>query len=237
MDRAAEMLIGGRCRHPAPGGADQKPGLDEERFVDVLQGILFFADHRRQGIDADGSALELVDQGQQDAPVHLIEPKAVHRKNIERVVGHRPGNPLVANVGAGDRLDFGTYQFATSESLQEFHIANPAVGIKRLQISGQEIIRDPVSNAYLENKTVNLTSQLTGNGSPTNSVTVLIRGEPGSYQLTATADGDDGGTYSAPFQLVLGQPAKPIRKLRAAERQNVHRQLAELTRKASKYPR
>jgi Thrombospondin type 3 repeat len=114
-------------------------------------------------------------------------------------------SPLAATVNEGDRLDVGVFAIQSSEAQVAFQLINSAVGIKRLRLTGSGLFRDPGTNAVIAQKFLNLDSNLAG-GLPTNAVSVLIRGEPGTYQMTATADGDDGGIYSAPFNLVLGQP-------------------------------
>ncbi len=115
-------------------------------------------------------------------------------------------SPLVATVTQGDRLTPGDVTFASSQAAQTFYIVNPAVGIKTLQISGYFYDRDPTTNQILNQTSLNASSSLRAGAMPNNSVEVLLRGVPGTYQMTATAQGTDGGAYSAPFQLVLGAP-------------------------------
>ncbi|MCI5163656.1 MAG: hypothetical protein D3917_16900 [Candidatus Electrothrix sp. AX5] len=111
-------------------------------------------------------------------------------------------SPIKATVAVGDRLENLDLKFETSAIDQGIYLANASVGIKRLVIQGKDY--DPVTNTVLESKVINLTSNLTGSsGVPTNGVIVPIYGEPGSYKMTAVADGDDGGTYRSEFMLEL----------------------------------
>ena len=115
-------------------------------------------------------------------------------------------SPIQVALGEGERVETGVFQIVTSEAEQVFQLANPDVGIKRLIIQGYEKTYDPDTNVVMKRKGFRLSSNLTNSGVPTNAVTVLIRSVPGTYQLTATANGDDGGTYSTSSNLVLGQP-------------------------------
>ena len=50
------MLISQSRRQAASRGALQKTRLNQERFIDVLNGVLFFADGGRQRLNPDRSA-------------------------------------------------------------------------------------------------------------------------------------------------------------------------------------
>src|SRR6185369_5206409 len=72
-DYSMEMLIGGGGGYPAAGGPIEKSILNQEGFIDILDGIAFLTDGCGDGIQADRAATELVDNRQQDHAVHLVE--------------------------------------------------------------------------------------------------------------------------------------------------------------------
>ena len=77
------MLVGGFCRYAAAGGAVDEAELDEVGLVDVLDGLFFFANGDREGLEADGAFLEFDDEGLQDAVVHLVEAVIVDAEHFE----------------------------------------------------------------------------------------------------------------------------------------------------------
>ena len=81
------MLVGGLGRDPAAGGADKETGLDEEGFVHVLQGVFLLADRGGQGFQANGSTLELLDQGQEDAPVLKVDIDRIQARALGLSIG------------------------------------------------------------------------------------------------------------------------------------------------------
>jgi hypothetical protein len=112
--------------------------------------------------------------------------------------------PWQISSAAGDRLDLGVYELETSESLVEVHPVNAGVGLTTLRLNGSSLVRSS-SGVYLQSRYIDLYSS--AQGTPQNSVTVKVRGVPGTYQMTAIGQGTDGATYSKQFELVLGAPA------------------------------
>lgn len=110
-------------------------------------------------------------------------------------------SPIRETVAVGDRLENLDLEFETSAIDQGIYLVNNNVGIKRLVIQGKDY--DPASGNLIGGKVIDLTSNWTGSGTATNDVIVPIYGEPGSYKMTAVADGDDGGTYRNEFTLEL----------------------------------
>lgn len=111
-------------------------------------------------------------------------------------------SPIKETIAVGNRLENRNLEFETSAIDQEIHLADESVGIKRLIIQGRDY--DLATGNLIGSKFINLTSNhLTGSSDPTNGVIVPIYGEPGSYKMTAVADGDDGGTYRKEFNLEL----------------------------------
>src|SRR5580658_4866937 len=62
----------------------QKTLLQQVRFVNFLDGVGFFADRRGQALDADRSAVELVDYRTENRTVHLVEAGRVDFEQLER---------------------------------------------------------------------------------------------------------------------------------------------------------
>lgn len=113
-------------------------------------------------------------------------------------------SPLQGSFSTGDRYAAGAHPFETSESLVVVQIANAAVGLRSLRLNGYNDVRTP-QGAWMESRSIYLDSH--ANGTPQNSVAVLVRGLPGTYRMTAVGQGTDGATYSKAFELVLGAPA------------------------------
>ena len=112
------------------------------------------------------------------------------------------GNPFTASLVAGATADAGTYEMDTSEAAQVIQLSNAAVGLKSLSLSGNEQLY--AGTTYTGARYISLGSQAIG--TPQNAVTVLVRGRPGTYRMTATAQGTDNATYAKQFELVLGAP-------------------------------
>ena len=91
----------------------------------------------------------------------------------------------------------------TSEAELTVQVQDPTVRINRLTLNGTAQIRTPGTNLLLETVNLSLSSQRI---SPTNAVTVLIRGVPGAYAMSAIADTNNGSTLGKNFELVLGEP-------------------------------
>src|SRR5207302_1647972 len=76
--RKAEMLVRARRGAAAARRAGQEPLLHEERLVHFLQrsGILAHGGGDRG--ESHGAAVELLDDGLEDPPVHVVEAELVH---------------------------------------------------------------------------------------------------------------------------------------------------------------
>ena len=112
-------------------------------------------------------------------------------------------DPFQATLSSGERRDAGVYEPDTSESLVVVQPASQTIGLSQLRMTGSHWIR----NAQLiptEQRYIDLYSYAIG--TPQNSVGVLVRGRPGTYQMNATGQGTDGATYTKRFDLVLGAP-------------------------------
>ena len=81
------MLIGQLRYHAATGRALDESLHDEERLIDLLYGACILADGGGDGRDAHGPALELVDDGQQDAVVYFVQTVLVDVQCGQRQLG------------------------------------------------------------------------------------------------------------------------------------------------------
>lgn len=61
----------------ALGGALEEAFLDEVGFVDFFEGGGFFADGDGDGAEADGAAVEVLGDGEEDALIHFVEAEGV----------------------------------------------------------------------------------------------------------------------------------------------------------------
>src|SRR5262245_1007884 len=68
-----EIRVGTRRGDPSPRRAVEKAGLNEERLVDVLDGVFLLVDGGGQAVDAHGPAAELVDDRPQQLAIELVE--------------------------------------------------------------------------------------------------------------------------------------------------------------------
>ena len=113
------------------------------------------------------------------------------------------GYPVQAAVTTGGRHDLGVYEPETSEAEIVIQLANANVGLSSLRLTGYHNVRD-ASNRQIGYRWIDLNDQ--AQTTPQNSTKVLVRGRPGTYQMTAIGQGTDGATYSKNFELVLGVP-------------------------------
>ena len=72
------MFIGKARRDPPPGCAVEEAYLDEERFVDFFEGVLFFGEGGGEGVEAYGAAVVFFDDGAEQAAVEFVEAVGVH---------------------------------------------------------------------------------------------------------------------------------------------------------------
>jgi len=70
--------------------------LNQERLEHVFDRVAFFADCGCKRVEADRAAAELLQNGQQQPPVHRIEPFAIDVQHIERAGSHLRGDAAVA---------------------------------------------------------------------------------------------------------------------------------------------
>ena len=71
------MLIGKLSCDPAARRAVQKTNLDQERLVNLLDGVRLLRQRRRQRVHPHRAALIFLDDGQQQLAVDFVEPVAI----------------------------------------------------------------------------------------------------------------------------------------------------------------
>src|SRR2546428_9720306 len=84
---AAEVRVGEGGRHATLRGADEESFLDEKGLEDVLDRVALLADGGRQRVEPDRPTGELVDDGEKQCTVHLVEARLVDVEEPERVPG------------------------------------------------------------------------------------------------------------------------------------------------------
>ena len=83
----AEVLVGERGGFAATRGAFDEAFFDEVRFIDVLDGAGVFAHGGCNRIESDRSTTELIDDGQQEFVIDLIEAEGIDIECFEGVLG------------------------------------------------------------------------------------------------------------------------------------------------------
>jgi hypothetical protein len=75
---------GAARRHPTARRAHDETLLDQERLDHVLDRAALLAERRREALDADRAAVELLDDRQQQLAVHDVETERVDVEHVER---------------------------------------------------------------------------------------------------------------------------------------------------------
>src|SRR5438045_1357005 len=81
------MFIGQLRGHTPARRAVQETNLNQERFVNLFDSIGFFRQCRSQGANPDRAALILLDNGQQQLAIHLVESVAIDFQHLQRRLG------------------------------------------------------------------------------------------------------------------------------------------------------
>src|SRR6185369_6248811 len=98
--RDSKMIVGELRGDASAGCAVQKSNLDEEGFVDFLYCIRFFRERCRQRAHSDRPTLILLDDGEQQLAIDLVESMLVDFEHLERGLGSRKVDlPRAANLG------------------------------------------------------------------------------------------------------------------------------------------
>src|SRR6185436_14040733 len=88
-----EELVCPARRHASARRAFEKPYLDQERLVDVLDGIPFLAERRRQASELDRSTAELLEDRHQKAAIDFVEAVAIDFEHLQRPIRDLPRDP------------------------------------------------------------------------------------------------------------------------------------------------
>src|SRR6266566_3047757 len=89
------MLICRRHGYAPTGCTGNETQLQQVRLIDVFNCLRIFAGAGRKGIQANGTATELLDNGEQEIAVGLIEADLVDFQRIQGRSGYIPGNDAV----------------------------------------------------------------------------------------------------------------------------------------------
>src|SRR5215831_20147922 len=73
----AEVAVRAFSRHAAAGRPVQKAVLNQERLVNVFDGVLLFADRGGDAPNPHGTAAKFVDDRAEQLPVDFVEPVLV----------------------------------------------------------------------------------------------------------------------------------------------------------------
>ena len=90
----AEMREGLRRQQPAARRALHEALLDQVGLDDVLDGVARLRQRRRDRLDADRPAAEILGDHREVAPVERVEAVRVHLQREQRLVGERVGDRL-----------------------------------------------------------------------------------------------------------------------------------------------
>src|SRR5690348_4381074 len=85
--RQVEVLVGEAGSDAASRGAVEESALNEEGFVDLFEGVLFFGKGGGEGVEADWASIVFLDDGHQQAAVEFVESVGVDFKHFEGVFG------------------------------------------------------------------------------------------------------------------------------------------------------
>ena len=115
------MSIGQLCHLAASGGTFDEALLDEERFIDLLHRTAVLANGCGDGVDAHWAATELIDDGEQDLIVYLVQTVAV---DVQRLECH----PCDTQVDASVALHLGKITHTAQQGIGDTRRAAAAAG-------------------------------------------------------------------------------------------------------------
>jgi hypothetical protein len=84
--RFAEMLVCQRCGFSTARCTFDESFLDEIGFIDILDGARIFSHGGSDRIESDGSATELIDDGQQQFVIYLVESESINIQRLECIL-------------------------------------------------------------------------------------------------------------------------------------------------------
>ena len=83
----SEMLISSESGDPSSGRAVQEADLDQVGFINIFDSIFGFADCGRDGVYADWTTVELLDNGKEELSVHLIKTETIDVHHLQPFSG------------------------------------------------------------------------------------------------------------------------------------------------------
>src|SRR4051794_36471423 len=93
------------------GCALEESVLDEERLVDFLERARILADSSGDSAHSDRSAVELLDDGLEDARVHVVEPELIDLEKLQCIGGDfsidLPAGPHLGEVADSSQQSIG----------------------------------------------------------------------------------------------------------------------------------
>ena len=126
-----------QVRGDAPlGRAVQEAQAQQERLVDVLDGLRLLRQHGCQGLDADRAAAELLDDGRQELAVRGIQALVVYLESGQRLV--RGGGVHVAIA-----VDLGVIAHAAQQPVHDSRRPAPAAGDGRGPVRAELHVEQP----------------------------------------------------------------------------------------------
>src|ERR1700722_8851886 len=115
------MFVGEGGGDAAAGGAVEEAELHEVRFVDFLDGVFFLAERSGEGVQAHGAAGILLDDGEEQVAVDVVEAVLVNAEHGQCVAGH---GQIDEPFGA----DFGEIAHAAQQAIGDARGAAAAAG-------------------------------------------------------------------------------------------------------------
>src|SRR5690606_5144871 len=88
----AKVQISVACDHTAARRAHDVALLDQIGLQNILDGVALFTDGRGQAINANRTAVEFFDQGQQQSSILVIQPALVDVEHVQCKIGDGPGD-------------------------------------------------------------------------------------------------------------------------------------------------
>ena len=92
----AEVTVGPLRRRPAPGGPPKEAALNQERFVNLLEGSPVLTHRGGEGVETYRSSGELLDEAAEDGAVAGFEADGVDLELIERTPSTFEADHLLA---------------------------------------------------------------------------------------------------------------------------------------------
>ncbi len=77
----------GAWQRAASQNTVKKADLDQERLIHFFESVFFFGERRGQRTKADGPAVVLLNDGEQQAAIDLVEAVCIHFKHGKSCVG------------------------------------------------------------------------------------------------------------------------------------------------------